>query len=96
MLIVVISKLVHNKALIPYLYFAYVIVYVSSWYYAQTHILTVLDLSVERMSDDKLNANTLAYYTFYYTIATFICVDLINKPKVKKVFQLLFLLSIPM
>lgn len=96
MLIVVISKLAHNKALIPYLYFAYVIVYVSSWYYAQTHILTVLDLSVERMSDDKLNANTLAYYTFYYTIATFICVDLINKPKVKKVFQLLFLLSIPM
>lgn len=96
MMMIIIVKLASNKNLIPFLYFAYVIAYGASWYYAQTHILSVLDISVDRMSDDKLNANTLAYYTFYYTFSTFICVDLVESDRWKKFFTILFFISIPL
>lgn len=96
MMMVIIVKLASNKYLIPFLYFAYVIAYAASWYYAHTHILSVLDVSVERMSDDKLNANTLAYYTFYYTFSTFICVDFVKSVRWKRFFTILFFISIPL
>lgn len=96
MMIVIIAKLASNKAIIPYLYFAYIIAYGAAWYYAQSHILSVLDISIDRMSDDKLNANTLAYYTFYYTFSTFICVDLVDTDKWKRFFTILFFISIPL
>ena len=95
MLIYVYYSLAKNKALVPYLYFSFVICYFAAWYYAHTNILTLIDLSEDRLNDSKLNANTLAYYTFYYTIATFICHQICSG-KWKRIFLVLFYVAIPL
>lgn len=95
MLIYVYYSLAKNKAVVPYLYFSFVICYVAAWYYAQTNILSVIDLTADRLSDSKLNANTLAYYTFYYTFATFMCHQ-ICIGKWKRLYLVLFYLAIPL
>ena len=95
MLTYIYFSLAKNKTLIPLLYFSFVICNIAAWTYAQTNILSVIDIGIDRLNDDKLNANTLAYYTFYYTFATFICHQ-ICKGKWKRVFLMLFFLSIPL
>lgn len=95
MLIYIYYSLAKNKAVVPYLYFSFVICYIAAWHYAQTNILSVIDLSEDRMNDGKLNANTLAYYTFYYTFAVFVCHQICNG-KWKRFFLVLFYLAIPL
>lgn len=95
MLTYVYFSLAKNKSLIPLLYFSFIICNISAWEYAQTNIISVIDVGVDRLNDEKLNANTLAYYTFYYTFATFICHQ-ICEGKWKRIFLILFYLSIPL
>lgn len=95
MFIYIYYSLARNRNLIPFLYFAFIICYLATWIYAQNNILTVIDTSVDRLNDDKLNANTLAYYTFYYTFATFICHEVLHR-KWSRFFLLLFYLAIPL
>lgn len=95
MLIYIYYSLARNKAVVPFLYCSFIICYIAAWHYAQTHILSVIDISSDRLNDDKLNANTLAYYTFYYTFATFLCHQIVNRKWGRRIFLILFLLSIP-
>ena len=95
MLIYLYYSLARNKKLVPFLYISFIICNIAAWYYAQTHILSVIDISSDRLNDSKLNANTLAYYTFYYTFATFICHQIL-KGTWGKIFLILFFLSIPL
>ena len=95
MLIYIYYSLAKNKAVVPHLYFTFVVCYAAAWHYAQANILSVIDLSTDRLSDPKLNANTLAYYTFYYTFATFMCHQ-ICCGKWKQIYLTLFYLAIPL
>lgn len=80
---------------IEWIYFTYIIVLVMDWYYAYNNILNIIDVGVERLDDNKLNANTLAYHTFYVTFATYILGDITEKKR-KKIYNILFLLMIPL
>lgn len=82
----------------PWMYIAFITLYISAIYYASTNILYVgWDISgQDRLSDDVLNANKLAYYTFYATIAFYILAELTtNKKLLNKAFKVLFLAIIP-
>lgn len=83
----------------PWMYVAFITLYLSALFYAYTHILYVgWDIGgQDRLNDDVLNANKLAYYTFYATIAFYMLAELITKKKIiNKSFRVLFLSMIPL
>jgi len=83
--------------IVKWMYIGYILMYLGMWYYAETQIGTILSdvISEEtRMSDDRLNANTLSYYTFYTSFSLFILGEIINNRFVKFV-RILFILMIP-
>lgn len=79
----------------PWLYFTFVILLVGDWYYAYNNIFGIIDLGVDRLDDEKLNANSLAYHTFYVTMAIYVLGNLDNF-RFRKIFRWLFLLTIPL
>lgn len=70
--------LAQRKSNQKYLYFIFVLHLVSLLYYAKTNIGFSLD---QRLNDENLNANTLAYHTFYSTFAIFIIMNMFKKMK---------------
>lgn len=86
----------HNERNIPWLYIIYVIVYVVSIDYMVNNILVLIELGEERATDETLNANTLAYYSFYVTFIVFIFGEIINNVWLRKIFRLLFYVTIPL
>lgn len=91
---VTLANLSKDKRCLPWLYVIYLIIFIQAIVYAQNHILIEgFDISMDRLNDQKLNANTVAYYTFFVTFALF---ELGNKYLVTneiliKVFRILFL-----
>ena len=81
-----IAALSKNK-IIPWLYVVYFVLLCAAWWYAKNNILSVIDFGVDRLNDQKLNANTLAYYTFYVTISVFIMGEIL-KSKLGFLFRL--------
>lgn len=83
--------------MLKYLYLIYFLLYLSAWYYTLNNSLIVMEMTsdAERLNDEKLNANTMAYYTFYVTSGAFFMPDLITSEKIKKLFNMIFLLMIP-
>lgn len=81
--------------LIAFLYITYFIILIGDWYYAYNNIFNVIDVGVDRMDDQKLNANSFAYHTFYATFAAYILGEISNGFK-KKLSQILFLITIPL
>lgn len=67
-----------NSRMIPWLYFVYFILLLFAWKYAGENILDEIIVGEERVNDEKLNANHLAYYTFYVTIAIYILGDILK------------------
>lgn len=88
-----VGSLAKKQKLIPWLYILFLILLISAWAYAKEHILSVFDFGEERLNDEKLNANTLAYYTFYVTVALFILGEIIDG-EIRKVCRALFLCTI--
>lgn len=86
--------LAKKEKLIPWLYGAYFVYYVSMLYYANTNILTdEFDYTEDRLRDRVLNSNFLAYMTFFLTFAIYIFPSIVKKEMLKKVFRVLFVLS---
>lgn len=91
---VTLANLSKDRRCLPWLYGVYILLFIRAIVYAQSHILIEgFDTSIDRLDDEKLNANTLAYYTFFITFALF---ELGNKYLVTnkfliKVFRILFL-----
>ena len=83
-----IASLATKRKIIPWLYIIYIILLGAAWWYAKNNILTIIDFGNERLNDDKLNANTLAYYTFYVTIAIYILGEIL-KGKKRTIFRIL-------
>lgn len=92
----IVSVKARNPHNIFWLYITYILLLIFAWYYAYNNIFTMIEVGEERVNDEKLNANTLAYYTFYATFATYILGDVINKVTWSRIFRFLFLLIIPL
>ena len=94
----IVSVNAYNERVKPWMYIAFITLYFSSIYYAYSNILyTGWDIGGERLNDEILNANKLAYYTFYATIAFYILAELaIDRKVLFKVFRILFLAMIPL
>lgn len=93
----IVFKASSNAKIIPFLYITYIILYASAWLYAKDNILSLsdFDISNSRMNDDKLNANHMAYYTFYFTIIVYLFGDIL-RGKLSKFFIFLFWLLYPL
>lgn len=95
----IVSASACNDKTKPWMYMAFITLYLSAIFYANIHILYVgWDISGnERANDEVLNANKLAYYTFYATIAFYILAELITSNRIiNKSFRVLFLAMIPL
>jgi O-antigen ligase len=83
-----------KRKLIPWLYFVYVVYYLGMVYYADKNILIgTFDYTEERLNDDILNANQLAYLTFFITFLLYISPTFFSSNRLKRALNLLFLLS---
>lgn len=83
--------------LIPWLYGVYILMFISSIYYGFTNILdTTYDIGSDRLDDDKLNANTLAYYLLYTIFSIFVLADIIKKSWISRVLKIAFWFMVPL
>lgn len=85
----VVANVSKNQSAIPWLYLIYICLFVSAVNYAQTNLINVIGED-ERATDDVLNANTLAYYTFYSSCAIYILGDYIKNNLLRKIMRYLF------
>lgn len=92
---VIVVKNCQNHKCIPWFYVAYIILLIGDWYYSYNNIFEVIDVGTDRLNDDKLNANTFAYHTFYVTMALFILGEMTTSIN-RKVLRILFLFTIPL
>lgn len=91
----VVSILGREKKLIPLLYFVWIVLYLSAWNYAIHHILVFMTDSTDRLNDEKLNANTLAYYTFYISFLSYMMGEITNKKWLKRFWNIAFWAMLP-
>lgn len=80
---------------LTWLYFTFIILLVGDWYYAYNNIFDVIDIGVDRLDDEKMNANSFAYHTFYVTMAVYI-LGTLETFRFRKIFRWLFFLTIPL
>ena len=95
MLVYVLSILARDEKKIPWLYGVYIILYLSAWNYAIHNILNIMSSAIDRLNDEKLNANTLAYYTFYISYLTFMLAEITQKKLFKRIWTWGFWLMLP-
>ena len=83
--------------LCKYLYLTYFVLYVGAWYYSFNNSLIVMDMisDADRLNDDKLNANTMAYYTFYVTMGSFLLSDLVQPGICRMLLKYIFVAMVP-
>lgn len=86
-----------NIKFCKYLYLTFIVLYLGAWYYSYNNSLVVMEMTsdADRLNDEKLNANTMAYYTFYVTMTIFLLSDLVKSAKFDKICKLTFLAMIP-
>lgn len=88
-----------ERRMLPWLYFTYIALYIGAWNYASSHMvidISMMDSEGDRLNDNKLNANTMAYYTFYATFIFFIMGEIIKMKAVKRISDFMFLAMIPL
>ena len=84
-----------NIKLTPYLYITYIILFAGACFYAQKYILIDMVSETDRLDDEKLNANTLAYFLFYTTFAIYELKRFFNNILIKRFLEICFILTIP-
>lgn len=88
-----IANLSSDKRCVPWLYGVFIILLIQAFVYANSHIMIEgFDTATDRLNDEKLNANTVAYYTFFVTFAIYELGNsfLIKKRVIANIFRLLF------
>lgn len=97
LLCITVANLTKDPKLLPYLYGIYIVFFIALVIYARQHILSInYDISKDRLNDEKLNANTVAYFLFYVTVSIYIIGDLIKKGTLSKLFKLTLFAIIPL
>ncbi|MCQ2313101.1 MAG: O-antigen ligase family protein [Paludibacteraceae bacterium] len=91
----IVASLAQERKHVTWLYLLYVILFACAIGYAQREILPYITLGEGRVTDDNLNANTLAYYTFFYSFITFLLGEIAQKTKWKTFWHIVFFSSIP-
>ena len=89
-----IANLSSDKRCVPWLYGVFIILLIQALVYANSHIMIEgFDTATDRLNDEKLNANTIAYYTFFVTVAIYELGNsfLIKSKVIANIFRLLFL-----
>lgn len=89
-----IANLSSDKRCVPWLYGVFIILLIQAFVYANSHIMIEgFDTATDRLNDEKLNANTVAYYTFFVTFAIYELGNsfLIKNKVIANFFRLLFL-----
>lgn len=88
------NQLAMKQGMVKWLYAVYIIFYLGMLYYAGTHILDAdFDYTEDRLDDNKLNANMIAYFTFFTTYIVFLMAEIVKTKLIRFVFLILFLLS---
>lgn len=96
LLFATIVNLSRNKKSIPWLYGLYIILIIAVYRYISENLFTIaFDVSTSRIGDDKLNTNTIAYYTFFLTCSFYILGLLPVRKILTKLFTVFFFLMIP-
>lgn len=88
-----IANLSSDKRCVPWLYGVFIILLIQAFVYANSHIMIEgFDTATDRLNDEKLNANTVAYYTFFVTFAIYELGNsfLIKNRVIANIFRLLF------
>lgn len=85
----IVASLAAKPQFISKIYLVYCLLLLFAWNYAYDNIMKDTILGTDRLNDENLNANTLAYYTFFATISIYALGDFANK-KLRLVFRLLF------
>lgn len=76
-------------------YCIYILFFLALLYYAYNNIMSVIDVSEERMQDENVNANMFAYYTCFATFSVFLLGDMVSAIKKAKIFKSIFFILIP-
>ncbi len=80
----------------PYLYFVWALLYISAWNYAAHHILVFMTDNNDRLNDENLNANTLAYYTFYFSFLCYVLSEIVKLKWLRRLWTVGFWVMLPM
>lgn len=93
MMCYVVSVLALDEDKRPFLYSLWIAYYIGMLLYIpQMEVFKTFDMSKDRLNDKFLNANTIAYQTFYLTFSLFMIGNLTKEKK--KLFEYLFLSTI--
>ncbi|MBP3425883.1 MAG: hypothetical protein J6K81_04100 [Rikenellaceae bacterium] len=85
----VMANVSKNQKAIPWLYVVFICLFMSAVHYANTNLVNILGKD-ERATDDVLNANTLAYYVFYFSCAIYALGECVNNARLRKVMRYMF------
>ena len=80
----------------PYLYFVWALLYISAWNYAAHHILVFMTDNTDRLNDENLNANTLAYYTFYFSFLCYVLSEIVKSKSLRRLWTIAFWAMLPL
>lgn len=88
-LLIIVANVSKNPKAIPWLYLVFVCLFITAVNYARTNLLNDVRNGA-RATDDVLNANTLAYYTFYFSCAIYVLGDCPQNGNLKKILRYMF------
>ena len=96
LLAIIISTIAKKESYIPWLYIAYIALFAGAWIYASNNIIGIMDEYHNRMEDERLNANQMAYMLFYVTFGVYVLAEISKKRIVMLFWKVLFLGMIPL
>ena len=88
------ANLSKNAKNIPWLYGIYIVYYISILKFAQENLLGEIIMFEERLGGEDMNANMLAYFTFYTTIAIYVLGEFVKSGNIQIIFRVLFIATI--
>lgn len=92
-----VSVLSIDKEKRPFLYSLWIAYYIGMIVYIpQMEMFNGFDYSKDRLSDSQLNANTIAYHTFYLTFVIYILGEIVKNDLHKQRWHRTFFITIPL
>ena len=85
-----------NEKTIPWIYFIYIFGLTAMVHYMISNVFGMINVGEERADDEHLNANSLAYYTFYSTFIAFIWGEMTHNKLLRSLLRILFWGAIPL